>query len=106
MADTATDPWVGKFVIARGFRAGVHAGTLVSRDGSVCELRDSRRLWRWRVNGNQGVTLSDVASHGLDVKDTKLGAPVSILLTEISEIIATTPEAAENIAQFATYEPR
>ncbi|HKT85597.1 MAG TPA: hypothetical protein VJQ77_05875 [Novosphingobium sp.] len=106
MADTATDPWIGKYVVVRTRDAGVHAGLLKSRLGRECELQDSRRLWRWRVNGNKGITLSDVAVHGLDKRDTRVGSPVSILLTEDCEIIECTPEAAENIAQFPTYEPR
>jgi hypothetical protein len=105
MADTATGQWIGKFVIVRCRDAGVHAGTLKSMDGRQCELTGSRRLWRWRVKGNQGITLSDVATHGLDSKDTKIGAPVDLLLTENCEIIACTPEAAEQIAQFQTHVP-
>lgn len=106
MADTATDPWIGKYVVVRTREAGVHAGILKSRSGRECELSESRRLWRWRVKDNKGITLSDVAVHGLDIKDTKAGAPVSILLTEDCEIIECTQEAAANIAQFATYAPR
>lgn len=106
MADKQTDPWIGKYVVVRTRDAGVHAGTLISRSGRECELSQSRRLWRWRVNGNKGITLSDVAVHGLDTKDTKLGAPVSIVLTEDCEIIECSPEAAENIAQFPVHVPR
>lgn len=106
MSTPAPDPWIGKYVIVRSRDAGVHAGILHARADRQCELTESRRLWRWRVNGNKGITLSDVATHGLDKRDTKVGAPVSIVLTENCEIIACTPEAAENIAQFATHEPR
>ena len=97
--------WTGKFVIARGTQAGVHAGVLVSRSGSECELKDGRRLWRWRVNNNAGSTLSDVATHGLDKRDSRIGAPVSIVLTEVCELVECSTDAAKNIAGFATYEP-
>lgn len=109
MADTeSTDPWIGKYVVVRTSAAGVHAGILKARawDGRQCELSESRRLWRWRVMGNKGITLSDVAKFGLDPRDTRLGSPVDILLTENCEIIACSEEAAQSIAQFATYEPR
>lgn len=107
MADIeSADPWIGKYVIVRCRDAGVHAGILKARQGRECELAESRRLWRWRVQGNKGISLSDVATHGLDTRDTRLGAPVSIVLTEDCELIECTPEAAENIAQFATYAPR
>lgn len=97
------DPWQDRYVIVRSRDAGVHAGRLVSRHGRACELTESRRLWRWRVKGNQGITLSDVATVGLDTRDTKVGAPVDIVLTENCEIIGCTDEAAENIAQFPTH---
>lgn len=104
--DGLPDPWIGRFVIVRCRDAGVHAGILHSRNGRECQLGQSRRLWRWRVKGNKGITLSDVARVGLDTKDSKVGGPVDILLAENCEIIACTDEAAENIAQFATYEAR
>ena len=75
-----SDKWIGKYVIVRCRDAGVHAGILVSHDGRACELKKARRLWRWRVNGNKGTTLSDVAVVGLDKKDTRISAPVSIML--------------------------
>lgn len=105
MADTATssDNWIGRYVIVRCRDAGVHAGVLKSRDGRACELSEARRLWRWRVKGNAGITLSDVAAQGLDTRDTRVSAPADILLTENCEIIGCTDEAAENIRTFATY---
>jgi len=105
MAESADDPWIGKYVVVRTRDAGVHAGILKGRDGRQCELQESRRMWRWRVAGNKGITLSDVARLGLDKRDTRLGGPVTILLTENCEIIECSAEAAANIAQFATYEP-
>jgi len=45
-ADVAPDV-TEDFVIVRCHNAGVHAGTLVSRDAHVLELANSRRLWRW-----------------------------------------------------------
>ncbi len=109
MADTATaatpssSSWIGKYVIVRCREAGVHAGVLKARDDRAAELTEARRLWRWRVKGNAGITLSDVAALGLDTRDTCVSAPVDILLTENCEIIACTDEAAENIRAFATY---
>lgn len=100
------DPWIGKYVIVRCSAGGAHAGRLMSRGGRQAELAEGRRLWRWRVKGNKGVSLSDIAVHGLDTEDSKLGSPVSIILTENCEIIECSPEAAEIIAQFPTYEPR
>lgn len=115
MADTATapraadqvdtDPWIGKYVLVRTRDAGVHAGTLKSRNGRECELTDSRRLWYWKVADN-GAFLSGVATLGLDHKASKVGAPIDVLLTENCEIIACTQQAAQSIAQAPTYEAR
>lgn len=49
-------PFVGKYVIARCYSAGVHAGEVVSVDGENVVLKDSRRLWSWKAN--DGVALS------------------------------------------------
>lgn len=102
----ASNDWIGKFVIVRTRDAGVHAGILKSRSDRECELTEARRMWRWRVKDNAGISLSDVAVHGLDKKDTRISAPVDILLTENCEIIACTPDAQANITEFAIYVPR
>lgn len=105
MADQQTDPWIGKYVVVRTRDAGVHAGILASRNGRECELSESRRLWYWKV-ANNGAFLSGVATQGLDHAASKVGAPITVLLTENCEIIACTDEAAQSIAQAPTYEPR
>lgn len=100
MAETAnaapsTDDWIGKYVIVRCRDAGVHAGVLKAKDGRECELSEARRLWYWKP-ANKGAFLSGVATEGLHA-DSKIGAPVEILLTEDCEIIACTDAAAESI---------
>lgn len=106
MAEQASaDPWIGKYVVVRTSAAGVHAGILKSRSERECELSQSRRLWYWKV-AEKGAFLSGVASLGLDHKESKVGAPVDILLTENCEIIACSEKAAENIAAAPTYESR
>jgi hypothetical protein len=105
MADTQTDQWIGKYVVVRTRDAGVHAGVLKSRSARECELTESRRLWYWKVADN-GAFLSGVATKGIDHRQSKVGAPIDILLTENCEIIACSEEAAQSIAQAPTYEPR
>jgi hypothetical protein len=80
-------------VIVRTYSAGVHFGYLVKRAGKEVELERSRRLWRWFG----AWTLSEVATSGVDVSKSKIGAPVSIILTEVIEIIKCTPEAVESL---------
>lgn len=105
MAEPASDPWIGKYVVVRCRDAGVHAGVLRSRAGRECELGQARRLWYWKP-ANKGAFLSGVATEGLDHKASKVGAPVDILLTENCEIIACTDAAAASIVEAPTYEPR
>jgi hypothetical protein len=103
MADKATDPWIGKYVVVRCRDAGVHAGILKSRDGRSCELTESRRLWYWKP-ANGAAFLSGVASQGLH-NESRVGAATDILLTENCEIIACTEQAAQSIAAIGSYEP-
>lgn len=82
-----------KPVIVRTYSAGVHFGYLVKRDGKEVQLERSRRIWRWFG----AWTLSEVATAGVDVKRSKIAAPVNVTLTEAIEIIDCTPAAVANI---------
>jgi hypothetical protein len=82
-----------KAVIVRTYSAGVHFGYLIQRDGKEVTLERSRRLWRW----HGAWTLNEVATAGVDVTKSKVGAPVSIVLTEAIEIIECTPAAVASL---------
>ena len=91
----APHPFVGKYVIARCYSAGVHAGEVVSADGENVILKNSRRLWSWKAN--EGVALSGVAQTGL-----KNGCKVDVLnpeiaLTGVCELIPCSNTATESI---------
>lgn len=78
-------PFVGQYVIARCYAAGVHAGEVVSVDGENVVLANSRRLWSWKAKA--GVALSGVAQKGLQT-----GCKVDVLnpliyLTGVCELI-------------------
>lgn len=91
----AEHPFVGKYVIARCYSAGVHAGEVVSVDGENVILKDSRRLWNWKAK--EGIALSGVAQTGIqsgckvDVVNPLIG------LTGVCELIPTTKKAQETI---------
>lgn len=93
---SAPSPFVGKHVICRCYSAGVHAGELVSQDGDVVILKNSRRLWQWKAK--EGVALSGVAVHGLAKTGNKLDVPLlEIMLTGVIETIPTSEASRESI---------
>jgi hypothetical protein len=88
-------PFVGKYVIARCYAAGVHAGEVVSVDGENVILKDSRRLWSWKAK--DGLALSGVAQNGI-----KSGSKVDtmnplISLTGVCELIVCSAIAKASI---------
>lgn len=75
---------IGKEVIVRTYSAGVHVGTLVSREGKEVVLSNARRIWYWKG----AFTLNAIATSGLDRKNSRISVQVpEILLTETIEII-------------------
>jgi hypothetical protein len=90
---SSTHLFVGKYVIARCYSAGVHAGIVESVDGENVILKDSRRLWTWKAR--DGVALSGVAQFGIK-SDSKIDViNPEIYLTGVCELIPCT-EAARN----------
>ena len=88
-------PFVGKYVIARCYSAGVHAGEVVGVDGDSVILKDSRRLWSWKAQ--DGLALSGVAQHGIK-SDSKIDSVnPEIYLTGVCELIPATDKAKESI---------
>ena len=91
-------PFVGKYVIARCYAAGVHAGEVVSVDGENVILKNSRRLWSWKAK--DGVALSGVAQTGI-----QSGCKIDVMnpeiaLTGVCELIPASEAAKESINGF------
>ena len=85
----------GKYVIVRGDRSGVFAGTLVSREDRKVVLSGVRRLWRW-----YGATeCLQIAMEGVKrPKDCRFTMTAeTITLLDAIEIIPTTADAEANI---------
>lgn len=85
----------GKYVIVRGDRSGVFAGTLESQEGQKVVLRGVRRLWKW-----YGATeCLQIATEGVNrPKDCRFTLTAnSITLLDAIEVIPTTAEAEANI---------
>lgn len=81
----------GKYVIVRGDRSGVFAGTLVSQEDRKVVLSGVRRLWRW-----YGATeCLQIATEGVKrPKDCRFTLTAeSITLLDAIEVIPATAEA-------------
>jgi hypothetical protein len=74
----------GPEVLIRTYSAGVHIGTLKSREGREVVLLNARRLYSW-----QGAfTLNAVATQGVSRSGSRISKPVpEITLLEAIEII-------------------
>ena len=91
--------FVGKYVIARCYSAGVHAGEVVSVDGESVILKNSRRLWSWKAN--DGVALSGVAQTGLQGESCKIDTlNPEILLNGVCELIPCSDFAKASINDY------
>lgn len=81
--------FVGRPVLIRTYSAGVHFGTLVSRDGREVVLRDARRIWSW----SGANTLSEIALRGVSAESKISEAVPEIVLTEAIEVIPLADDA-------------
>ena len=83
-----------KYVLVRTYSAGVHFGTLESREGKEVVLLDARRVWYWKGAN----TLNELVSHGPG-PGSKISEPTArIVLTEAIEIIDMTAEQHAKLA--------
>jgi hypothetical protein len=86
---------IGKYVIVRGDRSGVFAGTLAARDGQEVQLTDCRRIWYW----NGAASISQLAIDGTSKPgDCRFPAQVKeITILDAIEIIPCTEKAEASI---------
>ena len=93
-AQKAPHPMVGRYVIARCYAAGVHAGVVENVDGENVILADSRRLWQWKAK--DGIALSGLAQCGLQSGKVDVVNP-QIYLTGVCELIPCSAKSEESI---------
>jgi hypothetical protein len=75
-------------VIIRTYSAGVHIGTIVSREGREIVLANARRLYSW----SGAFTLNAVAMNGVNRVNSRISIAVpQITLLEAIEIIPVAP---------------
>lgn len=91
------DNFIGQSVIVRSADSGVHHGLLHAVDGSTVHLKNTRRLWRWKIAG-QGVSLSEVAILGIDHAESKITMELpDLIVMGVCEIIPTCGVASATI---------
>jgi hypothetical protein len=88
--------FVGKKVIVRTYSAGVFFGELIEKEGSEVILKNSRRLYRWHTN-NGGISLSEVANHGLQDDASKVCESMPLHWCDAIELIPCSDVAITNI---------
>lgn len=87
--------FVGRKVIVRTYSAGVHFGEIIEKAGSEVILKQSRRLFRWKPK--TGVSLTEVANHGLLGECSKVCEPVTSIWLNAIEIIDCSKQSILNI---------
>lgn len=83
------------YVITRGDRSGVFAGTLENRDGQEATLTGARRIWYWAG----AASLSQLATTGTSEPNScKFPPPVTrVTQTDVIEILEVTENAQKSI---------
>lgn len=87
--------FIGACVLIRTYSAGVWCGRLDQKDGNEVILTGARRLWQFFAA--QGISLSAVATHGVNQSKSRIATPVSAVWLEAIEIIPVTEEAEKSI---------
>lgn len=93
--ETLKDGLIGKHVIIRTYSAGVHFGILKEKQGNEVILTQSRRLWFWKTKNN-GISLSEIANHGVH-KESKICETLDMIWLEAIEIIPCSKNAIKSL---------
>ena len=88
---------IGKYVIVRGNRSGVFAGTLAGMERGLTWLTDCRRLWYWDGAASDFQIAIDGTKRPDNCQFTVTVA--EIILTDVIEIIPATETAEKRIKE-------
>ena len=94
----AVNNMIGKYVIVRGNRSGVFAGTLAGMERGLTWLTDCRRLWYWDGAASDFQIATDGTKRPDNCQFTVTVA--EIILTDVIEIIPATETAEKRIKEF------
>lgn len=88
-------PMLGRRCLIRTYSAGVHIGDITFIEGMEAKLENALRLWKWE---NGGLSLSAIAKNGMN--GGRINKTGEVYLTNVIEIIPTTPEAEKTYEKF------
>lgn len=88
-------PMLNRRCLTRTYSAGVHIGDVVAVNGMEVQLQNALRLWKWEGGG---LSLSAVANNG--IRGGRLNRTGEVYLTNVIEMIPTTPAAEGTYAKF------
>ncbi len=89
-------PHIGKTCLIRTYASGVHVGVLVNHQDRMVELVTARRLWAWHTV--TGISLSDVATGGIDAKKSRVcDVVLEMTITDALEIIPMSDPAKRSV---------
>lgn len=91
---------IGEKVIVRSRDAGVHFGTVSSKNGDEVYLTDSRRLWKWVCK--KGDFVQGVAKYGI-TDESKVGCFTDQAILGVCEIIPCSQGAAISIENMSSH---
>lgn len=93
----AVNNMIGKYVIVRGNRSGIFAGTLADMERGLTWLTDCRRLWYWDGAASDFQIATDGTKRPDNCQFTVTVA--EIILTDVIEIIPATETAEKRIKE-------
>lgn len=93
----AVNNMIGKYVIVRGNRSGLFAGTLAGMERGLTWLTDCRRLWYWDGAASDFQIATDGSKRPDNCQFTVTVA--EIILTDVIEIIPATKTAEKRIKE-------
>lgn len=93
----AVNNMIGKYVIVRGNRSGLFAGTLAGMERGLTWLTDCRRLWYWDGAASDFQIATDGTKRPDNCQFTVTVA--EIILTDVIEIIPATETAEKCIKE-------
>ena len=100
----SVENFIGKVVLVRDNRAGVHVGTLTALDlaSKSCVLTGARKVWYWTGAGS----VHGIAARGLNRAGSKVCAPVEIVAScDVVEVVLCSDEGAESVMGAPVWTP-